>query len=120
MVFAGVPRLTGIWLDKKFTIHLKNYLGLCLLKYMHALWNLYLVLQLSPRRLVYELEMLGYSSVEKVLHPGEFSQNGEEVEYYARGYKFWDSVEDSPKIKVLFLDPRLNKSGLWIAVKVLI
>ena len=64
--------------------------------------------------------MLGYSSVETVRHPGEFSQNGEEVEYYARGYKFWDSVEDSQRLRVPFSGSRLNKFGLWIVAKTLI
>ena len=73
--------------------------------------ELYSSAPLSPDHLVYELKMLGYSSVDKVLHPGEYRHDGEEVEYYARGYQFWDSVEDSQRLKVLFSGSEIKK--IW-------
>ena len=90
------------WLDKKVYDTFESASWTLPAKIYARPLELYTSASLSPHRLVYELEMLGYSSVETVRYPGEFRQNGEEVEYYARGYKFWDSVEDSQRLKVLF------------------
>ena len=99
------------WLDKKVYDTFESASWTLPAKIYARPLELYSKAQLSPRQLVHELEMLGYSSVEKVRHPGEFSHDGEEVEYYARGYKFWDSVEDSQRLRVFFSGSQIKK--IW-------
>lgn len=58
--------------------------------------------QVSRDQLVWELEQLGYRRVERVSRSGQFSVQPSAVSIHTRGFPFWDSVEPSQRLEVVF------------------
>lgn len=55
--------------------------------------ELYEGLKISPQKLQTELVSLGYSAVQTVQNPGNFSRAGGRFTVYTKGFSFWDKTE---------------------------
>ncbi|MCV6604285.1 MAG: transglycosylase domain-containing protein, partial [Porticoccaceae bacterium] len=86
--------------------------------YSRAL-DLYQGLQLDAGELVWELDKLGYRASAVVNTPGQYRRNGNQVEFYSRGFRFWDGDEPAQRLRVSFAGNQLsglNASGQAAAV----
>jgi penicillin-binding protein 1B len=57
---------------------------------------------LSPKRLRWELDKLGYRPVTTVSRPGQYRFSGQRLELYTRPFRFWDGDEPAKKISLVF------------------
>ncbi|MDM3870492.1 penicillin-binding protein 1B [Porticoccus sp. W117] len=69
--------------------------------YSRAL-DLYEGLQLDATELVWELDKLGYRASATLSAPGQYRRSGNRVEFYSRGFRFWDSDEPAQRLQVRF------------------
>ncbi|UTW44484.1 penicillin-binding protein 1B [bacterium SCSIO 12696] len=75
--------------------------------YSRAL-DLYEGLALTPEQLVWELDKLGYRAVGWVAEPGQYRRRGDRVEFYTRGFRFWDNDEQSQRLNVRFASNQVS------------
>ncbi len=58
--------------------------------------------RVSPERLRRELDYLGYERREEVVTRGQYREAGGHIEFYARGFRFWDFPEAPRWVRVRF------------------
>lgn len=63
---------------------------------------------LTPEALVGELQRLKYRQTAVVDRPGTFSRDGDRVQLYTQGFRFWDGAERSAWLEILFDDGRIE------------
>lgn len=64
--------------------------------------DLYEGLRLRPQQLGWELDALGYRAVSRVVAPGQYRRHGDSIDFYTRGFRFWDGDEPSRRLTVNF------------------
>ncbi|MGD9659894.1 MAG: penicillin-binding protein 1B [Porticoccaceae bacterium] len=64
--------------------------------------DLYAGQSLSPGRLRWELDQLGYRAVASVSSPGQYRVSGAQVELYTRPFEFWDGYESAKQLSISF------------------
>ncbi|HBD12504.1 MAG TPA: penicillin-binding protein 1B, partial [Porticoccaceae bacterium] len=75
--------------------------------YSRAL-ELYEGLSLSQSQLVWELDQLGYRSVQNPASPGQYRASGREVVIKTRPFQFWDGAEPSRHLRLRFSGEQLR------------
>lgn len=75
--------------------------------YSRAL-ELYEGLSLSQSQLVWELDQLGYRSVQNPALPGQYRASGREVVIKTRPFQFWDGAEPSRHLRLRFSGEQLR------------
>ena len=81
--------------------------------------DLYQGLPLSQKQLTWELDKLGYRAAGRVTAPGQYRRRGNQVEFYGRGFRFWDGDEPAQRVSISFDDgrvSRLSSAGQSLAV----
>jgi len=63
---------------------------------------------LSEARLLRELHGLGYRDRDRPVAPGSYRRDGNRVDLVTRDFAFWDGVEPSQAISVVFADGRIK------------
>lgn len=64
--------------------------------------TLYPDLPLSQTQLIEELERTDYKRVGQITQPGEYSVYANQVDLYRRAFQFWDTQENSKKLRIIF------------------
>ena len=64
--------------------------------------ELYLGSSIASDQFLWEIEQLGYRMDETVDRPGEYSSAGGQIRIFARGFEFWDSVEQPRLLNIRF------------------
>lgn len=73
--------------------------------------ELYTGMALKQETLLSELRALGYQAVANPARPGQFLHYGDYVEFYTRGFNFWDSSESAQAVAVRFAGDRVVELG---------
>ncbi|MEJ6612562.1 MAG: penicillin-binding protein 1B [Porticoccus sp.] len=70
--------------------------------------ELYQGLSLSRQLLEWELKELGYKKVDAAKAPGQFSVSEQSVEFFSRGFEFWDEREPSKLMIAIFSGDKIS------------
>ncbi len=70
--------------------------------------ELYQGLSLSRKLLEWELEGLGYKKVNAAKAPGQFSVSEQSVEFFSRGFEFWDKREAPKLMTAIFSEEKIS------------
>ena len=107
-LFLGVAGYWA-WLDKEVYETFESASWSLPAKVFARPLEIYAGAQVSTDRLVYELTNLGYQNVAMPSRPGEYQRSKGVLQYYSRGYKFWDGEEYSDLIRVDFDGRRVKR-----------
>eukprot|EP00487_Bulimina_marginata_P000320 TRINITY_DN10570_c0_g1_i1.p1 TRINITY_DN10570_c0_g1~~TRINITY_DN10570_c0_g1_i1.p1 ORF type:complete len:175 (+),score=56.01 TRINITY_DN10570_c0_g1_i1:218-742(+) len=96
-----------IYLDAKITRQFEgNKWQLPAQVYARAM-NFYPGQFLSSQEVVWELDRLNYSSVNKLSRTGQYIKTGDSIKIYRREFEFFDGLEDSQVIELRFAGQKL-------------
>jgi penicillin-binding protein 1B len=91
-----------LWLDREVTSAFEHKQWVLPARVFARPLELYPAANVSRDRLVHKLDTLGYQRVAAPNAVGQYTVDDERVEFYSRGFKFWDFPEAGRHVEVSF------------------
>lgn len=92
-----------MWLDREVTDAFEHKRWALPARVFGRPLEIYPGVNVSRERLVHQLESLGYQRVVSPSASGQFTVGSDFVEFYSRGFKFWDFPEVPRHVEVAFV-----------------
>ena len=91
-----------LWLDREVTSAFEHKQWVLPARVFARPLELYPGANVSRERLLRKLDTLGYQRVTAPNAVGQYTVDGERVEFFSRGFKFWDFPEGGRHVEVVF------------------
>ncbi|MGE3845398.1 MAG: penicillin-binding protein 1B [Gammaproteobacteria bacterium] len=91
-----------LWLDREVTTAFEHKQWVLPARVFARPLELYPGANVSRERLLRKFDTLGYQRVTSPTAVGQYGVEGERVEFYSRGFKFWDSPEPPRHVLIEF------------------